>query len=353
MADILIVGAGPTGLTAALSLAALGITPRIIEARTNASNLSRAVGLLPGSMTIFDHLGIAERVRGEAVTIEEARILRDGHLAVDLRLDADPDPNVRLLSLPQDRTEAILAEALAERGVTVEYGKACKGLIQDESGVTVAIEGGEEIRAHEVLGADGAKSAVRQALGLKAEGIELPEDWSIADVELAEPVPPATTIHLNGAHDAVFMIPMERSRVRLVSNTSDALATFGPGLAIARVRREAKFRISVKQVPTYRVGHVALAGDAAHTHSPVGGRGMNLGIDDAAHFAEALSDGSLAGYSAARHAVGAHTIGLSERARKTLLGGSGTRRTVGVTLMRLASRNPALARKLARTIILG
>lgn len=353
MTDTLIVGAGPTGLTAALCLEARGIRPRIVEARTDPSNLSRAVGLLPSSMATFDRIGVGDAVRAEAIMIKEAHILRNGHPAVTLPLDADPDPAVRLLSLPQDRTEAILGEALATRGIAVEYGKPFTGLTQDGDAVTVSIEGEADTHPGEVLGADGARSRVRQSIGLEAEGFELPEDWSIADVDINDVAAPATTIRLTGAHDAVFMVPMEEKRVRLVSNTPDALATFGPGLSVRHVRRQGKFRIGIRQVPRYRVGHVSLAGDAAHTHSPVGGRGMNLGIADAAAWADAVADSTLDGYSDARHAAGAHTVGLSERARKVLLGGSGTKRVLGVTAMRLLSKNRTLARKLARMIILG
>lgn len=352
MTRVLIAGAGPTGLTAALILQQRGVRARIVEKRPTASPLSRAVGILPSSMAIFDRLEIGQRIRDRAVAIERLIVFADGTEKFHLQLDLDPDPDVRLLSLPQDVTEEILAEKLSAGGVEVEYGMALEALEETDNGVLATV-GGVQEPYDEVLGADGARSTVREALGIEARGFELPNDWSIADIDLSEPADPFAQVHLFGASDVVFLIPMERARVRLVSNTPDALATLGDLLPIAGVRRTGQFRIAIRQVDRYRSGAVSLAGDAAHLHSPVGGRGMNLGIADAAEWADRLVDGTLDGYSAARHAAGKHTIGVSEGGRKTLLGGSGTRRAVAVALMGLASRIPALSRRLTRQFILA
>jgi len=350
--NILIVGAGPTGLAGALALLHHGIAARIVERRTAPSPLSRAVGLLPSSMQIFDRLGVGDRLRHAAVVIERAAIHTNGALAATLALDADPDPDVRLLSLPQDRTEAILAAALAEAGLEIEYGAPLTGLSVEDARAEAVVRGAA-MACEEVLGADGARSTVREALDVEAEGFDLPETWSIADLDLAEPVPAQATIHLDGPNDAVFMIPMEARRVRLVSNTPDALDTLGDRLSVVSVRRKGTFRIAVRQVPVYRIGAVSLAGDAAHTHSPVGGRGMNLGIADAAEWADRLAAGTLDGYSASRHAAGAHTIRLSEGARRAIVGGNGARRALAVAALRLASRVPPVSRRIARRILLG
>lgn len=351
MTRILIAGAGPTGLTAALMLQHKGLRPRIVEKRPTASPLSRAVGILPSSMAIFDELDIGQRIRDRAIAIERMTAFQDGVEKFHLALDADPDPDVRLLSLPQDVTEEILAEKLAAGGIEVEYGKPVEAVEAPEGPVRVTI-GGEEESYDEVLGADGGRSVVRQALGIVPRGFELPGDWSIADVDLVDPVPPRAEVHFTGHDQVVFQIAMERQRVRLVSNTPDALGLWGERLPIAGVRRTGTFRIAVEQVDLYRKGHVSLAGDAAHRHSPIGGRGMNLGIADAAEWAERLVAGTLDGYSASRHAAGKHTIGLSEGARKTLLGGHPLRHDMALTLMGLASRIPPLAQRLARRIIL-
>ncbi|MEM9223570.1 MAG: NAD(P)/FAD-dependent oxidoreductase [Pseudomonadota bacterium] len=351
--DILVVGAGPTGLSAALMAAKLGFKPRVIERRATGSNLSRAVGLLPATMPIFARLGVLERIRAKAVEIEEAKIITNDKVAAILPLASDPDPAVRLLSLPQDRTEAILEDALAEHGVNVEYDKPFESATQEGDRVHVTMGGGERATFDEVLGADGAKSLVRDAIGVEAKGFELAEDWSIADIDVPAPLPKQIRLYLDGSHDVVFMIPLEAKRARLVSNTSDALKTARGRLELAEVRRAGAFRISVRQVDRYRVGGISLAGDAAHTHSPVGGRGMNLGIADAADWAERLAAGTLSGYSAARHVAGKHAIAFSERGRRTILGGSGTKRSLAVAAISVASRLPIVRKRLGRLFLTG
>ncbi|MEO1105378.1 MAG: FAD-dependent monooxygenase, partial [Pseudomonadota bacterium] len=300
MTEILIVGAGPTGLTAALAAHRHGFRPRIIERRDALSPLSRAVGLLPSSIEIFETLGVAAAIRTEAIEVEKVAFMVNGERAATLALATDPDPTMRLLSLPQDRTEAILEAALGERGIVVEYATPFESLAEVDGKVAVTA-GGVTQAFHEVLGADGARSTVRTALGLEAKGFDLPEEWSIADVDLETPLERMARSYFDGPRSAVLVMPMGGRRARLVSNTPDALKIFDNRMPVERVRRAGTFKISIRQVDRYRVGHVSLAGDAAHTHSPVGGRGMNLGIADAAEWADRLAAGTLDDYSTARH----------------------------------------------------
>ena len=322
---ILIVGAGPTGLTAALELARRGVEVRIVEKRTEPSSLSRAVGLMPGSMEIFQACGAEQKIRSEALEIEALDIWHRDRKVTTINMDGHEDPAVRLLCLPQDRTELHLAEALQTHGITVEYGEVFESLKQDSEKVSATVSGESRLYAG-VLGCDGAISMVREEIGLVAEGYDLEEDWSIADLEIPAWTDRRFRVSVMDKGELCIIVPMADGRYRLVTTEPDSLEANPIPIPEYRVRRAGSFRISVRQVPEYNVGRVWLAGDAAHTHSPVGGRGMNLGIADASEWARRYSEGTLEGYSAARHTIGAETIEFTETARKMLQEGSELKR---------------------------
>jgi len=169
-----------------------------------------------------------------------------------------------------------------------------------------------------------AQDARNIAHAIAYPGFDLSAEWSIADVELEGAFDPEqVTVHIQGPGELfVLVLPIEARRVRIVSSTSDALAALPVPMNIARVRRMATFTISLRQAETYLRGRVLLAGDAAHCHSPVGGRGMNLGIDDAFAAARAVHSGDVATYSQKRHIIGAKVMKASEAARKMVTSNS-------------------------------
>ena len=346
----LIVGAGPTGLTAAVELMRRGIPVKVIEKRAGASNLSRAVGILPASMHILEPSGVAAAIAKEAVAFADVIFHDREREAARISLDTGPG-GPKLYGLAQDRTEAHLAEALERYGGEIIYGAALTGLTQTETHVEASISGQAE-RFGYVVGADGVASTVRDALGLSYEGIDLPGKWSIADVECRNwPDPTAFKGYLLDDGGIVIVAPLEPARFRVIANTPDALHALPVPMQAEKLRRAASFGISVRQVSSYQVGRVFLAGDAAHCHSPAGGRGMNLGIADAAELAERMATGRLAGYHDARHAVGAETLRFSERLRRIVTTESRLTRRATLTGLNLVGRVPPLRRMMVRRFL--
>ena len=353
---VLVVGAGPTGLTAAVELARRGIAVRVVDRRDARSTFSRAVGIMPRSLETLAPSGVADRLVSEGVRFRQVMIYRGNRLLLPLALEPS---EVRhgygfLLGLAQDRTEAHLAEALERLGGTVDYGVEFRDLRQDGTGVTAVLGDGSEDTCDYLIGADGVHSTVRDRLGIAFPGYDLPETWSIADVETRDWMHPQafTACQLTGGK-VVVAVPLETDRYRVISNTGDALAALPLAMDVTRVRREGQFTISIRQVETYASGRVFLAGDAAHCHSPVGGRGMNLGIADAADLARRMAEGDLAGYSAARHRDGSLTIAGSERARKLLTSTSPLTRGAFLLALKALGAFPALQRRVADTALYG
>jgi len=357
MTAILIVGAGPTGLTAAVELARRGVIARVVDKKTDPLPLSRAVGINVHSLTLLEASGVAERLIAAGIRVREAVIHDRDRAIARIRLDRGDWRYKFMLALPQDRTEAILAARFAELGGRVEFASRLESLAVDGDRALATLAHGdgdarEEAAFDLVFGADGVHSTVRRAVGIPFEGVDLPGTWGVADVESGDwPHREHACLFLVPGGGIAVAIPIGPGRYRVVADRPKALEAVPLHFAVDRLRREAQFAIAIRQVPAYSAGPVYLAGDAAHCHSPAGGRGMNLGIADACSFARRLADRDLAGYSAERHAHGRHTIRLSEELRRNATRRNPLGRWLVRTGIRLVGRVPALQTRFARQLL--
>ena len=342
---ILIVGAGPCGLTAALELTRRGYVPRIIDKESGPTPLSKAVGISPHSLEILEPTGVTERLLASGIRMQSVQARYEGALLATIALSRLPHRFNFLLALPQSETETIMEAVLAGLGVTVEWNTELTAVRVAGAAVEVELNGGQAEAFDYVYAADGAHSRVREILGLGFAGYTHKRTWSIADAEIPGwPFAEATAMaFLHRTGDLGFIIPIGPKRFRAVSNTPEPLAHI-PGTDSARVSQSDTFHIPVRQADRYQAGGVFLGGDAAHVHSPIGARGMNLGIEDAHAFAARLADGTLDGYTAERRPIGRRWIVLSER----LLGAVQSSNPLLIPLrnaaLRTIGRLPALQR---------
>ncbi len=311
--DVLVVGAGPTGLTLACDLARRGVRCRIVERAPQVPTSSRGKGIQPRTMEVLADLGVAERVLAEGWSRDvDLRWHVGGKLLADLHLPGrDPLPQVpypNVVLLPQWRTEAVLRDRLAESGVRVELGSRLTDLHQDDTGVTATVVDVESsaartIRSRYVVGCDGGHSTVRKALGLQLVGDTHAEHFVFGDVEISGLRRDAAHVWFDGAQYLsatpfpgqrawqvqATVLPdadgrYERASAELFQRLFDERAGAGT-VDVSHATWLSDFVSNVRMVDRYRVGRIFLAGDAAHVHSPAGGQGMNTGIQDAYNLA--------------------------------------------------------------------
>ena len=348
---ILVVGAGPTGLVAALELARAGANPQIVERRTEPSELSRAVAILPETIDKLSASGVGAAIRAEAMVIQKINMYHGDKPLMRLDFSSANYREHVMHGLPQNRTEELLRDGLRRYGGDVQYGREVSNVSTTDSNVSVQFVDGETKIFDWVVAADGINSPTRHSLGIAFTGFDLDDEWSVADIDVDGYDYNAFTAWIQEPPgEFVFAIPIERARVRLAASTSDAIATLPAPLNITNIRRTGKFQIAVRQAETYIKGRVLLAGDAAHGHSPVGGRGMNLGIDDAIAAATFILNGTAGDYAVARHKVGQRVLKKSELGRKLVCANGRITRVATGMGMAAVHRLPLLQRMMLNTL---
>ena len=308
---VLVTGAGPTGLAAALELTRHGKSVRIVDKNPTRSQHSKAIGVNARTLELMEPSGVTERLLASGLRLRRFHFRSGDRLLATVELSRVRHRYDFMLALLQAETERILEQRLAERGTMVEWSTEFTGLEAGPDRIRAALLAkGEErtVEAACLIGADGAHSAVRHALGLPFRGTTDPSEWWLVDVRMDWPFGTAE-LNLFARPAAVLgVIPIEPGLFRLVSSGPEPRDMLPAGARVHDEVWRSAFRISYRQVDTYQVGRVFLAGDAAHVHSPVGARGMNLGIEDGTVLARKMIEGTLEGYTAERHPVGARVI---------------------------------------------
>ncbi len=321
---VVIAGGGPTGLMLAGELALAGVDVAVVERRASPELVgSRAGGLHARTLEVLDQRGIADRFLSQGQRFPAVRF----HM-IPLDISDFPTRHNYLLGLWQNHIERILAEWVGELAVPIYRGREVTGFAQDDTGVDVALSDGESLRAEYLVGCDGGRSLIRKAAGIEFPGWDPTTSWLIAEVETAEE--PKWGFHEDalGSH-AIGRLENGQARIVLTEpqvgaageptlrEVSEALiAIYGTDYGIHSPTWISRFTDMARQAAAYRDRRVLLAGDAAHVHAPVGGQGLNIGVQDAVNLGWKLAqviqrtspESLLDTYHAERHPVAARVL---------------------------------------------
>ncbi|MFC7548758.1 FAD-dependent oxidoreductase [Plantactinospora sp. GCM10030261] len=369
--DVLIIGAGPVGLTAAIVLIQHGHDVVVVDAQAEGANTSRAAVVHSRTLELLEPYGVAGTLTARGVHTPRFTIRDRDRILIPVPFDDLPTAYPYTLMISQADTEAILLARLEQLGGKVLRPAVVTGVRQDAAAVTATFEDGSELSADYLIGSDGMHSVVRDRVGIGFSGDTYAESFALADVRLTGGADVDEVILYFSPDGLVVVAPLPGGLHRIVATVDQApkvpdsafvqqlLDTRGPQARPAVVHEViwgSRFRVHHRIADRYRHGRVLLAGDAAHVHSPAGGQGMNLGIEDAVLLGAALakvlagaSTNLLDEYADARRPVAEKVVALASRLTALATMGSRRRRPRNLVLG-LAGRVPAVRRRLARQL---
>jgi 2-polyprenyl-6-methoxyphenol hydroxylase-like FAD-dependent oxidoreductase len=321
---VVIAGGGPTGLMLAGELALARVDVAIVERRASQDLAGlRAGGLYSRTTEILDQRGIADRFISQGQMLQRAPFA-----GTTLDISDLPSRHNYYLALWQTHIERILADWTGELAVPIYRGHEVTGFAQDATGVDVTLSDGQSLRAKYLVGCDGGRSLVRKKAGIDFAGWDASTSYLIAEVEMADE--PAWGIRRSEKGINAIAKLEDGQRMRVVVNEPRAghgeptlrdvrealTAVYGTDYGLRGATYISRFTDMARQAASYRDRRVFLAGDAAHVHSPVGGQGLNLGVQDAVNLGWKLAqvvhgtspESLLETYQAERHPVGARVL---------------------------------------------
>jgi 2-polyprenyl-6-methoxyphenol hydroxylase-like FAD-dependent oxidoreductase len=360
--EVLVVGAGPVGLTAASALAKQGREVMIVDAAHEGANTSRAAVIHAKTLEVLESIEVTPRLLAEGVVVPVFTMRDRARVLAALDFSGLDTAYPFTLMVPQWRTERLLTERLTELGGRVLRGQRLTSVHSDGTGATATLEDDDgrdqRVQARYVIGADGMHSTVRDSIRIAFEGGSYEQSFVLADVVMDWPLPDHEVQLFFSPAGLVVVAPLPGGHHRIVATVDRApenptmhdvmslLSERGPGEGVVRdLIWSSRFRLHHRVAQQYRRDSVFLAGDAAHVHSPAGGQGMNTGIQDAVDLASTLTaalqgkadEAALDGYEQRRRPIARQVVALTDRVTRLATARNGVLRGI---------RNLAISRAL-------
>ena len=306
-ADVVIVGAGPTGLALAAELQRLGTHALLVDKHADVQNTSRATVVHARTLEVLEPLGVTQQLIDRGLILHTARMHQGDQVRAHISFDGLDTAYSYILVCTQDQTEEVLTGRLRELGGAEIRAIEVTGIEPGDDGVTATyVAGGvliQDVRAKWLVGCDGMHSMVRQAAGIGFEGGNYDENFVLADLAMESPLGRESMDLFFSPEGLLLIVPLPHDRYRVIATVPEApsapsmqnmqkiLDARGPQKEKCRVTEmvwSSRYRIQHRVATQLRKGRVLLCGDAAHVHSPAGGQGMNTGIQDAVSLAQVL-----------------------------------------------------------------
>lgn len=370
--QVLIVGAGPTGLALAARLQKAGVDHLLVDALQGAQNTSRAAVVHAHTLEMLKTIDVVDAMEAHGIEVSHFTVRDRDQALLDLSFDQIPSAFRHLLMLPQSSTEVLLEARLVELGGAVHRSVEALGATATRDGATVSVrttDGEQAIHARYVVAADGMHSVIREAAGISFRGEAYGESLVLADVRMDWPFGTREVSLFFSPAGLVVIAPLPDGSYRVVATLDEApekpgiddiqklLDARGPtgGVRVTEIGWASRFRVHHRLADTYRKGPFLLMGDAAHVHSPAGGQGMNTGLVDAIVLGEALirvvrngeADTVLDDYALTRRPAAADVLALASRLTRIATVRSVLLRRMRNLALRFLNRIPPFKRRMA------